>query len=136
MAAASSARSRVLGVVALAALSGGCTGSIRGGAATGGGGGTGGAPPSAGVAGGAAPAGAAGASGVAGTGGGGAAGATMAAGDLPLPRLSRDEYIQTVRDLVKQVMPAVADQVLAGPMNLTGDLPTDALVTIPSEKHG
>ncbi|MDB4979526.1 MAG: Cellulose-binding domain protein [Myxococcales bacterium] len=67
----------------------------------------------------------------------GAAGAPLAEpGDLPLPRLTRDEYLQTLRDLVAQLMPTGADQILAGVLPLTTDLPVDALVTTPSEKHG
>ena len=57
-------------------------------------------------------------------------------GDLPLPRLSHDEYLQTVRDLVQQVVPSEAAGIVPAIMNLTGDLPPDALVTIPTEKHG
>src|SRR5882672_7475833 len=44
-------------------------------------------------------------------------------GDLPLPRLSRDEYVQTLRDLTTQVLPSEADQVLATVIPLTKDLP-------------
>src|SRR5882724_11151551 len=57
-------------------------------------------------------------------------------GDLPLPRLSRDEYVQTLRDLTTQVLPSEADQVLATVIPLTKDLPADTLVTIATEKHG
>jgi hypothetical protein len=66
----------------------------------------------------------------------GGGGAVATPGDLPLPRLSHDEYLQTVRDLVTQYAPSIANAVLPGVMNLTGDLPADALVTIPIEKHG
>jgi hypothetical protein len=71
-----------------------------------------------------------------GSGGTGPTGMRSVPGDLPLPRLARDEYIQTVRDLMKQVLPAAADQVLTGVIPLTNDLPADALVTISTEKHG
>jgi len=107
-----------------------CTGRVSGGGA--GVGATGGASA-------AGTTGSAGAMGTAGTtGGGGAdAGATSALpGDLPLPRLSHDEYLQTVRDLVQQVVPSEAAGIVPAIMNLTGDLPADALVTIPTEKHG
>ncbi len=113
--------------LALAALAGGvgCHGSVsspannRGAAGTGGGGSSG----AAGM--------------VAAGGTSGAAGTPLGdPGDLPLPRLTRDEYIQTIRDLVAQVMPTGADQILAGVLPLTTDLPVDALVTTPSEKHG
>jgi len=57
-------------------------------------------------------------------------------GDLPLPRLSHDEYIQTVRDLVTQVMPKDASAILSSVISLTDDLPADQLVTISTEKHG
>ena len=80
--------------------------------------------------------GAAGSSAGAGGGAVGAAGALALPGDLPLPRLAHDEYLQTVRDLVTQIAPTIAAGVLPGIMNLTGDLPADALVTIPTEKHG
>ncbi len=66
----------------------------------------------------------------------GAGGALAAPGDLPLPRLAHDEYLQTVSDLLTQVAPTIAAAVLPGIMNLTGALPADALVTIPTEKHG
>jgi hypothetical protein len=66
----------------------------------------------------------------------GSGGAVARPGDLPLPRLARDEYIQTVRDLVTQLAPSIANAVLPGVMNLMGDLPADELVTVPIEKHG
>src|SRR5450432_1515641 len=116
----------------------GCVGSIAGGGARE----TGGSAAGSAGAAGSMSVGAAGAGGVTTTGaggGGGAAGAGGLAGppgDLPLPRLARDEYIQTVRDLAKQVLPSASDQVLAGVIPLTNDLPADALVTIATEKHG
>src|SRR5450432_142770 len=116
----------------------GCVGSIAGGGARGTGGGAAGSMGAAGSI----SFGAAGAGGVVTTGAGGGAGAAGAGGlagppgDLPLPRLARDEYIQTVRDLAKQVLPSASDQVLAGVIPLTNDLPADALVTIATEKHG
>ncbi len=56
--------------------------------------------------------------------------------DLPLPRLSHDEYIQTVRDLVAAVMPSASDQILKTVLPLADDLPVDALVSTTNEKHG
>jgi hypothetical protein len=119
--------SLVFGVGCVGAVSGG--GGGHGNVATGA---AGAAPPSAG-------AGGTTSTGLGGTSGGGVTGAGGVAGppgDLALPRLARDEYIQTLRDLTKQVLPSVADQVLAGVIPLTNDLPTDALVTIATEKHG
>jgi hypothetical protein len=77
-----------------------------------------------------------GAGGSVGGAGGGAGGPLADPGDLPLPRLARDEYVQTLRDLVAQVMPTDAAAILAGVLPLTADLPPDALVTTPLEKHG
>lgn len=57
-------------------------------------------------------------------------------GDLPLPRLSHDEYIQTVTDLVTEVIPSSAKSILSSVIPLTSGLPADALVTAPNEKHG
>jgi hypothetical protein len=64
------------------------------------------------------------------------AGMRSTPGDLPLPRLSHDEYIQTVQDLVMQMLPADGAQIITDFMPLTTDLPADALVTITTEKHG
>jgi hypothetical protein len=128
----------VVSLVASLVWNAGCVGSIAGGGARGTGGGTVGSMGAAGSM----SVGAAGAGGVMTTGAGGGAGAAGASGlaappgDLPLPRLARDEYIQTVRDLAKQVLPSASDQVLAGVIPLTNDLPADALVTIATEKHG
>ncbi|HEY8923013.1 MAG TPA: DUF1588 domain-containing protein [Polyangia bacterium] len=74
-------------------------------------------------------------------GGSGTGGMTMGMrttpGDLPLPRLSHDEYIQTIKDLVTQVMPAAeATKIISAAIPLTTDLSQDALVGSPSEKHG
>lgn len=98
-------------------LAGGCVGTIGGDEVTGGGGPTAGGSQNAG------------------------AGTTSiisstAVSDLPLPRLSRDEYVQTVNDLIQQVLPAAASQVLVGIKSLTDALPADALVTTATEKHG
>jgi len=71
-----------------------------------------------------------------GTGGTGAIGTRSTPGDLPLPRLSHDEYTQTIRDLVAQVLPSDATQVLSTVMPLTTDLPVDALVSVSTEIHG
>jgi hypothetical protein len=116
-------------VAALATIAAGaCVGRVSGaGAGAAGAGGPGGA---AGVTAGA------GATGASGTTGAGGTGVATLPGDLPLPRLARDEYIQTVRDLVTQVVPTMADAILAGVVPLTNDLPADALVTVPIEKHG
>jgi Protein of unknown function (DUF1592)/Protein of unknown function (DUF1588) len=65
-----------------------------------------------------------------GNGNGGGGVTVTSTSDLPLPRLSHDEYLQTLRDLTKELLPNEADQVL------TGDLPTDTLVSNPAEKHG
>lgn len=115
----------------------GCVGRVSGGSTRTGAAGDGPATGAAGVA------GASGTNGASGAGGGSAGatpvadgGAVATPGDLPLPRLARDEYIQTVRDLVTQFAPSIANTVLPGVLNLTGDLPADALVTIPTEKHG
>jgi hypothetical protein len=122
-------------LVASLVANAGCVGSIAGGGVRGSGTGSGAA--------GATSVGTGGAGGVIGTGTGGAGGGagtgggvTGPPGDLPLPRLARDEYIQTIRDLAKQVLPSAADQVIASVIPLTNDLPADALVTIATEKHG
>jgi len=115
-----------LALVASCALCVGCTGRIAGGA-------RGAAGATSGTAGAVAP-GVDGATG--GSGGADAGGVAALPGDLPLPRLSHDEYLQTVRDLVQQAVPSQAAAVLPPIMNLTGNLPPDALVTIPTEKHG
>jgi hypothetical protein len=111
----------------------GCVGHVSGGGGSGAGGSASGPSGAAGVGGAGAGAGTSGATADAGAG---TSGATATPGDLPLPRLARDEYIQTVKDLVQQIGPTIASQVLAGVMPLTSDLPADALVTIPTEKHG
>jgi Protein of unknown function (DUF1592)/Protein of unknown function (DUF1588)/Protein of unknown function (DUF1595) len=110
---------------------GGCYGRILGGPVAGvtGGGATGGGATGGGATGGGATGGGA-------TGGGATGGGATGSGDLPLPRLARDEYVQTVRDLLQQVAPSVANDVLTGVLPLTNGLPADALVTIPTEKHG
>jgi hypothetical protein len=111
------------GLVLVASLA--CVGRVSGRAPVGGAGAGGGAPTAT-----------AGSTGSGGDGGAGAGGTVALPGDLPLPRLARDEYVQTVRDLVTQAAPSIAPVVLPGVLNLTGDLPADALVTIPTEKHG
>ena len=69
--------------------------------------------------------------------GGMAMGMRTTPGDLPLPRLSHDEYIQTVKDLVTQVMPAAeASKIVTAAIPLTTDLSRDNLVGSASEKHG
>jgi hypothetical protein len=115
----------------------GCVGHVGGGGGSGSAGSSGGASGAAGVGVGGATAGAGGGtSGATAGSGAGTSGAMATPGDLPLPRLARDEYIQTVRDLLQQVGPTIANQVLVGVIPLTNDLPADALVTIPTEKHG
>ena len=74
-------------------------------------------------------------------GGSGSGGMTMGMrttpGDLPLPRLSHDEYVQTIKDLVTQVMPAAeASKIVSAAIPLTTDLSQDSLVGSASEKHG
>ena len=56
--------------------------------------------------------------------------------DLPLPRLSHDEYLQTLHDLVTEALPSSADAVLADVMPLAVLMPADQLVTEASQKHG
>ena len=69
--------------------------------------------------------------------GGMAMGMRTTPGDLPLPRLSHDEYIQTIQDLVTQVMPAAeASKIITAALPLTTDLSQDSLVGTASEKHG
>ena len=46
--------------------------------------------------------------------------------DLPLPRLSHDEYLQTLRDLVTEALPSSADAVLADVMPLAVLMPADS----------
>jgi hypothetical protein len=74
---------------------------------------------------------------VGGASGGGTAGAGPSSStDLPLPRLARDEYVQTITDLTTQVLPSAASGVLSTVIPLTATLPDDAFVTVPTEKHG
>lgn len=56
--------------------------------------------------------------------------------DVPLPRLSHDEYVQTIRDLIQEVAPDAADQVLAAIEPLLDGMPQDQLVGEVSEQHG
>jgi len=56
--------------------------------------------------------------------------------DLPLPRLSHDEYLATVHDLVTEALPGEADAVLADIMPAAALLPADQLVGQPNDKHG
>src|SRR5262245_29726979 len=69
-------------------------------------------------------------------GDGDGAGAQYPLTDLPLARLSHDEYVQTLTDLVKEVVPGAADAVLAQVLPKTADLPADRLVAAPDQKHG
>lgn len=71
-----------------------------------------------------------------GTGGSGTTGMRSTPGDLPLPRLSHDEYLQTVQDLVSTVLPSDASSIFSGLMASMTNLPADALVTVATEKHG
>ena len=124
-----STRCRLALVASLALVA--CVGRVNGGRA----GGAAGAAAT-GAAGTTAASGVAGSAGAAAGAAGGAGGALGMPGDLPLPRLARDEYVQTLRDLMTQVAPSIADAVLSGVIPLTSNLPADALVTIPIEKHG
>ena len=56
--------------------------------------------------------------------------------NLPLPRLTRDEYIATLGDLLHEAMPATANEVLQTVLPLAESLPADQLVSPPAEKHG
>lgn len=55
---------------------------------------------------------------------------------LPLPRLTRDEYLATLGDLVRDAMGDEASDILRALAPLAEALPADQLVSPPSEKHG
>lgn len=71
-----------------------------------------------------------------GTGGSSSTGMRSTPGDLPLPRLSHDEYLQTVQDLMSTVIPSDASAIFSGVMTSMTNMPADALVTVATEKHG
>jgi hypothetical protein len=112
-----------------ATASGGTDGTIPSGTATGG---TGAGTATGGTGAGTATGGAGAATGT----GGMPTGMRSTPGDLPLPRLSHDEYLQTVQDLVTSVLPSDATAILGVVMPLTASLATDSLVTVTTEKHG
>ncbi len=56
--------------------------------------------------------------------------------NLALPRLTRDEYIATLGDLLQEAMPSSANELLQAVLPLAQSLPADQLVSPPAEKHG
>jgi len=56
--------------------------------------------------------------------------------NLPLPRLSRDEYVATLGDLLHETIPTAANEILQLVKPLAESLPADQLVSPPAEKHG
>ncbi len=55
---------------------------------------------------------------------------------MPLPRLTRDEYIATLGDLLHETMPAAANDIMRTVLPLMESLPADQLVAPPTEMHG
>lgn len=55
---------------------------------------------------------------------------------MPLPRLTRDEYIATLGDVLREAMPASASNVLPVVLPIAQTLPEDQLVSPPNEQHG
>jgi hypothetical protein len=56
--------------------------------------------------------------------------------DLPLPRLTRDEYIATITDVVNEALPTSSKDVLPAATALALTMPIDQLVSPPTERHG
>jgi hypothetical protein len=56
--------------------------------------------------------------------------------DLPLPRLTRDEYVATITDVVSEALPTSRSDVLSAATALAQTMPVDQLVSPPTEKHG
>lgn len=56
--------------------------------------------------------------------------------NLALPRLTRDEYIATLGDLLHEATPGAANEILQTVLPLAESLPVDQLVSPPAEKHG
>jgi len=55
---------------------------------------------------------------------------------MSLPRLTRDEYIATLGDLLHAAMPTEANEILQTVLPLAEAMPPDQLVSPPAEKHG
>jgi hypothetical protein len=56
--------------------------------------------------------------------------------DVPLRRLSQEQYLTTVRTLVQTTLPNDADAVLGSVASLLGQVPTDARLGGPGQRHG
>ena len=56
--------------------------------------------------------------------------------DLPLPRLTRNEYIATLSDIVGEALPSVANEIVAYATRAALAMPEDQLVSPALERHG
>lgn len=56
--------------------------------------------------------------------------------DLSLPRLTREEYVATLADLLREAMPTSANELVTAATRAANVMPEDQLVSPPLERHG
>jgi Protein of unknown function (DUF1592)/Protein of unknown function (DUF1588)/Protein of unknown function (DUF1595)/Protein of unknown function (DUF1585) len=56
--------------------------------------------------------------------------------ELPLRRLSRTQYVNTMQDIVRQALPGQGDALAATVPTIASSFPADAIAMLPGQRHG